>query len=842
VSTTERPRATALDGADLLVQAAELIVTSQFGSTSMLQRKLRLGYAHAGRVMEVLEEADVVGPAQGSNAREVLVQPDDLDGVVEWIRANAGHIDLGPESVPTPPPRTVADEQLHADTEALDEAHGGEVVLRGGLGVDEVHVDEPGAEVAVRDGGAVAGPLTGELVVDEGPDEEAPQHIIGRPVGQQVVHVITDLVKSDGAKHTATAAAALPATILQGYGTYRRAITVAEAMGDHESTMLWTDKLERAKNDRVKRLKELPGVVRGLVGLAVLGGGLALAVLVCIGVAVQLTPNDADPITGESIGWTWSNWWHLIWTIATWIGWAVAWMLTVAAWLAGPLLLLGGWREGDRQGGPGWLQTADDVDVDVAIDETTVALALDALRIPQIRDHFKAGRHLQFITPCRRDGRGTHAVIRLPAGVTAERVAIRRADLATGLHRLAKEVWPTTGAEAGILDLWIADKGALAEGAGSYPLLESGATDIFKGLPFGKVLRGEPITAPMMERNTITGGMPGQGKSSAARCQMAGAALDPTVELRIWVPDANFDFEAFRPRCSRYVMGAEDERIEEILDDLRELHREVQIRGELLVRYEIPAVTREYASKGVGLHPIVALLEEAHVAIQHPKHGAEIASLLIAIVRLGRKRGIHLIVSTQAPTKDSMPRDVTRNCSNGIAFAVGDHVANDGLLGQGAYRAGHRATELIPGTDIGVAVVKGFTGQRSEIVQVYFIDVDQVPAIIERALDAIARAGRGIPGSGTTRAMLEGERDLLEDLDAVLGHEALPIAKIPALLMAYAPAWGPYRTLTGKALRERLARDYGIKVPSTDRRYPLDPAAVRTELARRATADLDGLE
>src|SRR5690606_38658784 len=232
---------------------------------------------------------------------------------------------------------------------------------------------------------------------------------------------------------------------------------------------------------------------------------------------------------------------------------------------------------------------------------------------------------------------GTHAVIRLPAGVPAEKIARRRGDLATGLHRLSKEVWPTTGAEAGILDLWVADKGALAEGAGPYPLLSEGAVDVFKGVPFGKTLRGTPIMAPLMERNTITGGMPGQGKSSAARVIMAGAALDPTAELRIYVPDANFDFEAFKPRCSRYVMGAEDERVAEIQADLEALHAEVQARGDLLVRYEEPAVNRTLASKNVGLHPLFVLLEEAHVAIQHPEHGKQISKLLCDIVRLGRK-------------------------------------------------------------------------------------------------------------------------------------------------------------------------------------------------------------
>jgi S-DNA-T family DNA segregation ATPase FtsK/SpoIIIE len=179
-------------------------------------------------------------------------------------------------------------------------------------------------------------------------------------------------------------------------------------------------------------------------------------------------------------------------------------------------------------------------------------------------------------------------------------------------------------------------------------------------------------------------------------------------------------------------------------------------------------VNRTYASRGVGLHPLFVLLEEAHAgsSTRHTASGSP--ELLCSIVKLGRKRGIHLIVSTQAPTRDSMPRDVTRNCSNGIAFAVGDHVANDALLGQGAYRGGHRATELIPGTDRGTAVVKGFSGQRSEIVQVYFLDVekgsDQVTPIIERSLRVIAEARRAVPGTGMPDPVVE-KRDLLVDLD-----------------------------------------------------------------------------
>ncbi|MET7431975.1 zonular occludens toxin domain-containing protein [Streptomyces flaveolus] len=612
---------------------------------------------------------------------------------------------------------------------------------------------------------------------------------------------------------------------------YERMMRIAEAGGNEELVREWEQRISSFRAARQKRRMELLQIAlnapKALFTASVAGTGL----LLMLGILLAWANHDVHDVLAplqavvEFIG--------MVAYIASVIWdpllYSLPWLALAAAWAVGR----------NQRSAPVWALPADGTEQGVVPDENAILKALQHLGIPKLNQAFKAGWQPRWVQPSTRSGNGWHAKLQLPEGVPVEMINAKKNVLAHNLLRKPVEVWPTEPpTEPGVLDLWVADQGSLTGKVPPWPLLKEGTTDYFKGVPVALSQRGEPIIGKLMAANWIVGGIMGSGKTSIVVALLLGAILDPLVEAEVYVMATNVDYDPLKPRLKTLVKGDDKEQLKAALDRLRSLTNEVTERGKLLEELggESPKLTRELALKDPRMRPRVVVFDECHELFMDKDYGKEAGELAIRVMKKARKVGITLIWVTVSPTADSIPRDVTRNTSHRVAFAVGDQVANDGLLGSGKYKAGIRATELVPGQDIGTAVTYGFTSKPFEVIRSYYVarepekGIDEVTPVVERAMGL--RDGVEHAAEPTFEPA-----DPLADVAAVLGDEPrVLVQEVLHRLAAKNPdayrSWGP-------ADLKKALEPYGAQQYKSDGRMAVARDRVHDAILERLAEDTD---
>ncbi|MGW4469648.1 hypothetical protein ACWENQ_08245 [Nonomuraea sp. NPDC004354] len=433
--------------------------------------------------------------------------------------------------------------------------------------------------------------------------------------------------------------------------------------------------------------------------------------------------------------------------------------------------------------------------------------ALCSIGVAGIKDPEK----ITFPLEIHRDGPGQLARVNLPPGVEAVAVCEARRKISSALRLPQDQVWPSVGPDhEGQLDLWVGYLPASKMKQPKWSLLADGArTSVFEPAEFGADQRQRPVAAELFARNWLIGGVPGSGKSYFARALALAASLDPTAEFKIAEFKGTADFGDFDEHglCSEYYCGVDDEALAGGASIIAWGLAEAERRGKRIRKFRAQGlapegkVTPELAAAGVGLHPVVLLIDEAHELLPDK----EVAAAAERLIKRGRALNLIVILATQIPDKKSVPPNITRCVTMRACLAVQDHVANDMILGTGAYRAGITATGFRPGIDAGWAMVTGL--ERPTAVRSQFPTQEGAAKILARARQL--RGGQPVAGGEEERQRL----DVIVDVERVwpVGRPGVQWQRLAELLAEARPEL--YAGMTAETISSLLR---GLGVPSVD--------------------------
>ncbi|SFJ76574.1 DNA segregation ATPase FtsK/SpoIIIE, S-DNA-T family [Amycolatopsis sacchari] len=602
-----------------------------------------------------------------------------------------------------------------------------------------------------------------------------------------------------------------------GASRYERMMRAAELEGNHEALLEWEARDVAEKQRRHERTMDwvrAPGqwIKAGAIGTA----GVTGLLLAC-GVVLAIHNGDIGDVLGPITA---------VLNAVAFVVWFVTayGVFLVAGGTAAGLAYL--YQQGKRYGDtPAWLAAtpAGAVSLDAAVDESMIMNALRNLGHPALNKKFKEGWGTAvqptWVQPPLPVGHGWEFSLRLPGGVPATSINARKSVLAHNLGRRPEEVWvEVADTDPMAMKCLVLDPGSLREPVPDYPLLDGGRTDFWTGFPVGIDARWNPVDTPVFERNFVLAGIMGSGKSTLLQDLLAGAVLDPVVDIDVFCFADNNDYEWLRPVASLISMGDTAANVDACRTHIEELHASLAERGKLLREYGIDAVTRDAAEKDARLRPRIVVVDECQSFFRQdkPEDRRELVNQMVRFYSAARKYGIVLAFATPTPSDQSLPRDLVAVTTNKACFAIGDKARNNIVLGEKAYENGLSALELKPAVkkagkvvalnDVGTAVTVGYM-EHNGLLRSYNLTHQQKTALVERGIEL-----RG--GQVRRRELTEPEhRDLLADVAAVLkpGEEKVKATDVCARLRDLAPGHRDYKSLTADELRERLEAQ-GCKV------------------------------
>nr|WP_173284251.1 zonular occludens toxin domain-containing protein [Saccharopolyspora endophytica] len=412
------------------------------------------------------------------------------------------------------------------------------------------------------------------------------------------------------------------------------------------------------------------------------------------------------------------------WSVLNWSILGPAAMMTVTA-----LWLSRRWRDGKKLGEqalPANLRRGASA-TEFPFDENALVAALAHIGVPALNAASKDGwpnreTDNAWVEFPHKDGNGMAASLRMPMNAPVEKIQKAKVSLAHNLGCLPAELWLNKNDDdPQVLDLFRLDRGELRKPAPAHPLLHGGEADYFKGFPVGVSPRGTEITGYTFERNYVASGTMGSGKSTLVLNLVGAAALDPLVDIDVFVFADNADYDPLRPVFNRFVMGDTEDNVAACQDHIADLHADLAKRGKLLQKHGARKVSRELAAKEPGLRPRIVVIDECQSYFRQdkPEDRRAVVNGMVRFFSAARKYGITCIFVTPVPSDQSLPRDLVAVTSNLACFAIGDKTRNNVVLGDKAHENGISALGLKPANpetgelnDVGTAITRGIHHRR----------------------------------------------------------------------------------------------------------------------------------